>query len=1157
MTLRIVGWFFVSVSLGLQGQELKEGRYPGFFSDLRFSGEFELGSEEQGEIRGVFRVTDKHRGAGEPWEMPVTLREDIEGASYTIEFPENPRTGANSVQLLRFDTPYGGAYVGSFSFLENGSLWTGYVVLWLDQALSPKAFGDKSGPVPKLRVDSAGRFRLWTADPGGLTNNATRCMLKTSDGYLWVGTVDGLSRFDGRTWKNYFFETAPSLPGWNFRGLAEDNSGNVIALVKHHGLFRLQGGIWNPFQCNEELKDRHLSGLMRDQSGSFWFSIDSTLLARVDAQERLMTWKMADLLPLWRSDDFRPPRVGGSVSYRDSIVFATSRGPRVFGTVFGDNPSWMEPRVADGVSIVAGPSGDLWVSSLSVAYHYDVNGRVVDVFQPREFSGTIRATFPRRKGGLWVIGGNGLFLMPNSREIIHYSSLPVSMTSAVTAALEDDEGSIWIATGGSGLCQFQPSFFESLDLEEILTVPGYDRTRPVSLATDSSGEIMFAMGRGVSRRKGSEWLTIEGPSGLVLQTVVAETGDHDSSWWSGILPHDDYRVNAERGFESVPIPISFRYSKRGVEPYYLSSHPLGLPNLSCMIWVEESGAWLGTREGIWICNNGNVENWNDQVGLPRFGISSLLQDAEGMVWVGTSRNGLYGWNSKTREVNHYSAAHDAPGADAIVALAESKNPGLWISRYQGLFWNPFSGSREPVDFTGDLNLPVQAIVEDLNGNIWAGTSTGIYALRSEIVEQLQSGQIDMPRWLRFSRSDGLSTSSVELGQFPLAKTASDGRVYFCMQGDLVAFKPEELLGTVSDGPRIRLTHLSDEEKVLWRNNGEAFEPAPLRLAPGSGTHLEVGFSAIHFADPELVKFRYRIPIISQNWNELGAQQSVWLFDLAPGDYVFEVEAIDRNLVQSPNRAVLSFHIQPYFYQTLTFKFGLVLGLVALVWGIHYRRVRNQLRLQAMDSQLRLEADRRRIAHDMHDEIGASFAQLKILCELAESRRIEGRVLDESVSRMVSLARSGSQTLREILWALEPSDLAGEDLGEFLGITIDNLCDGTGIQVHYRHAWTEPTPNLSPRFKREVILITKGVVSNVIRHSQAQNFRCDLLGEKSTLKLKFIDDGIGFDPSKLRGDSLGMQSLRDRVERWGGSFSLSTFPGKGVKIDISLVSDLGD
>ncbi len=611
-------------------------------------------------------------------------------------------------------------------------------------------------------------------------------------------------------------------------------------------------------------------------------------------------------------------------------------------------------------------------------------------------------------------------------------------------------------------------------------------------------------------------------------------------------------MGSEMCIRDSPIPIAFRYTKTESEPYYIPSQPLGLSDLNSMIWVKDSGAWLGTREGIWICNDGGVENWNDQVELPRFGVSSLMQDRDGMVWIGASQAGLYRWDSRTGEVVHFSAVAGNYAENAIVALAESKESGLWISNYDGLFWNPFSGNENTVDISGDLNLPIHAVVEDPDGNVWAGTSNGIYALRSEFVERVQSGQFATVEWLRFAKPDGLSTPSVETGQFPLAKIGLDGRVYFCMQGDLVAFKPEDLLGTVSDGPRIRLTHLRDGEKELWRNSGKFSPSAPLRLLPGSGAHLEFTFSAIHFADPELLRFRYRIPSISKSWNELGKQHSVWLFDLAPGEHIFEVEAVDKNQVRSPKPAVLRFHILPYFYQTLGFKFGVFLGLVGLVWGLHQRRVRNRLRLETMNSQLRLEADRRRIAHDMHDEIGASFAQLKILGELVASRRVEGRVLDQSVSRIVSLARAGSQTLREILWALEPSDLAGEDLGEFLGVTIENLFDGSDIRVDYRHSWSDPGEGLSPRFKREVILIAKGIASNVIRHSGAESFRCEMHGEESIVRLRFIDDGVGFDPAELTGDSLGMQSLRQRVDRWGGSFSLVTRPGQGVRIEISLV-----
>lgn len=290
---------------------------------------------------------------------------------------------------------------------------------------------------------------------------------------------------------------------------------------------------------------------------------------------------------------------------------------------------------------------------------------------------------------------------------------------------------------------------------------------------------------------------------------------------------------------------------------------------------------------------------------------------------------------------------------------------------------------------------------------------------------------------------------------------------------------------------------------------------------------------------------------SVEWNDLGDQQSVWFFDVGAGDYTFEVLARDYHHRYSSQPARLSFRVLPRLYETIAFR-GLVGGVTLglLIWG-HHVRIRRRLRVEKMQGQLRLETERRRLAQDMHDEIGASFAQLKILGELARRGRLEGQALSEALARIVVVARSGAQTLREILWSLENDCLPGTNLGALDERSIGSLLEGTNILLDYSYEWAGTVPELSPRFQREVLLIVKGLVSNVIRHSQATRFQFRLRGEDHEVSLACIDDGVGFDPNSIGGDSLGQQYIRERVRRWAGDVCIQSNPGEGTTVKIRL------
>ena len=1137
--------FYSSLSLAVcRGLEIGEGQYKGMLGDTKASGEFHLHVVAPGHLSGIFKLAPSSSENGQVWGAEVELHLQPDGA-WQFQFSDTPRLSANHGLLRRFNTPDGEAYLGSFMNDQMNPPRSSWIGIWLDSEREVAALKPFHRLVPELSVNSGGRFRWWGPNPSGLASTSTRSILKASNGYLWVGTTDGISRFDGRSWKSYDAETAPSLPGWNCRGLAEDDRGNLIVMLKHHGFYRLRGENWEPFECNSELENSIPGGLCRDERGNLWFTTDSIQLCRIDSNDQLTQWTVQEVMPLRPPESLFAPHLRNVVPFGSGVMFASSRGVRPFVQDTDGKSFWIVPRVGDIARIVRGFEDDLWVSSLSIILHYDFAGHVIETFHPRIHTGTIRIAFPSRKGGLWLLGAEGLFFMPNPLEIVHYSQFPTEMSEAVTDAFEDEEGSIWISTSKKGLCQFRPTQTKSLEIPSLSDPFRNALLRPITLATDHNAELLLAAGRGVLRRRHSDWTIPETPADLE-HTVVA-AGVDENSWWVGLAPFETNRGLSDIVEVPESVPIALEFHGNDVKQTYLLPHSTAIERLTSMIWIDGSGAWLGTNEGVYVCRDGNVSSLNDHLGLPPCSVSALFRDKNKQVWIGTHDLGLYRVSQSMDAVEHYSSDNGILYSDNILVLGDSLHGDLWCGGEGGLYLLNPPGDPSILDVTAGLPLPVHALVEDQLGNVWAGTSTGIYALRSEDIGNLLADSSSTLRWVRFGRMDVLTNPSTESGHFPAAVQAGDGDLYFCMHGEVIHFNPEKLLGTLSNGPNVRITSMGDGERRIWWSREKSPNPGQIKLEPGAGAHLRVDFSTIHFTEPEQVSFRYRLENVSKEWNDLGAQQSVWLFDLAPGNYRFEVEAIDKNLVHSPQAAGLSFEVPPYFYQTWGFQILALAGLMGLIWIGHYRQVRRRLQMAEAKGRLRLEADRQRIAYDMHDEIGACFAQLKILGELVECGRVRGADLNHTISKMISLAREGSQTLREVLWSLKPSQLPGEDMGEFLGATLENLLDGTGIRLNFRYDWRNPVSQMNPRFRREILLISKGIVSNVIRHSKANHFTCTLTGEGRTLRLVWEDDGVGFDPEALKEDSMGMQSMRDRVDELGGLFELKTVPGNGVRI----------
>lgn len=833
------------------------GRFLGILGDRGNLGWFALRSVEPDHLLGSFERIALGEDASVPWQASVSIRR-LAAEEWYLEFRGHPDYGGAGCRLKRFATPQGDALLGAFSYDEDGMTWSATVGIWLDSSLDSSRFHMRPDVLPRARIRSGGRFRLWSAGPAGLANNATRSLLKASDGHLWVGTTDGISRFDGQQWVTYNAETAPSLPGWNCRGLTEDREGRLIVMLKHHGFFRLRDHGWEPLACNPQLFGTVPSGLNQDDEGNLWFSADSIRLCRIDPSESLTQWEGDSLMPLRRPDASVLPRIGGGVPYLDGTVFGTARGMRFFRPDVSNEPFWILPQVGDLARIVPGNSGDLWVTSLSIVLRYDRSGNVIERYSPRAKTGSLRHAFPSSKGGIWLIGVNGLFHMPNPREIVHYPTVPTSMTDGVTEAFEDDEGNVWIATSGRGLCSFRPDGIETVETPTGDNAIFLNRTRPIGLATDSEGELLLAFGAVAARRQGGAWKVPETSGWFEHKVVAPGYRPHSDDWWAAGVPYPDNRELVRQGSMPSPIPIAVRFSAGEPRYVYHPDFPLGLEGVRSIAAVRESGMWLGTSEGILVCRDDGFVLDGAEMGVPRGQISALHSDRDGSVWVGTPASGLYRIFPSSSELQYFSVANKRLPSDRIHCLAASEVPGVWLAGGDGVFWLDPTFPGPAKSMTGNLKAPVHALVEDRLGNLWAGTSTGIYALPSAGDLRQVKGSAGEPQWLRFGRSDGLANVSTESGHSPVAVETADGYVNVCMQGELVRFDPEALLSQVTDGPVVLIQSIEDGERTYWSENtagSDRLSSEVIELPPGSGERLKISFRAIHFSEPDLVEFR--------------------------------------------------------------------------------------------------------------------------------------------------------------------------------------------------------------------------------------------------------------------------------------------------------------
>src|SRR5262249_12962821 len=193
----------------------------------------------------------------------------------------------------------------------------------------------------------------------------------------------------------------------------------------------------------------------------------------------------------------------------------------------------------------------------------------------------------------------------------------------------------------------------------------------------------------------------------------------------------------------------------------------------------------------------------------------------------------------------------------------------------------------------------------------------------------------------------------------------------------------------------------------------------------------------------------------------------------------------------------------------------------------------------------LERVRRRIATDLHDDIGSSLTRISLLSEVVQ-RQIAAREVPsaESLSLIANLSRELVDSMSDIVWAINPNNDHLNDLSQRMRIFASDLFTAREINFHFQAPCPEENIEVGANFRRELFLLFKEAVNNIVRHSECSHARIEFRADADRLLLQISDNGSGFDLSQS-GNGHGLTSMRERTEALGGEFEISSYKGEGT------------
>lgn len=922
----------------------------------------------------------------------------------------------------------------------------------------------------------------------GLPSNTVYRALEDRDGFLWFATDAGVARFDGLEFRT--FSTPDGLGDNEIIMLFEDSKGRIWFLSLNGRLsYWYQGRIHNGSTDVDLAKYRGRSGwhtAAEDRQGRIWFGGVYGELARIDlegGQDTVVRTNIGSKLSLWTDKD-------GSVWVEAVERMSALDGPHAGRAI----PLPAAPRARRVEQQLPWNSPPILFSGGRIM---EVEGGVLTPIVPDL---TVRPSDPYRNcwrepdGNIWLYRMDlGVDLMHRSPGGGYTAPRHLFPSLRINSVFQDRRGDRWLCTAGNGVLFVGRNAMEGTrvyraeaDRVERLLCMHADGDR-VWLGTDR-GAIYTFEHNGLERFAN---LDVSDFRGRVLRI----DGRPGQSIWLAC----DFGLMVLDPGARAPALILSEFVSQG-----RTVRTLGV---SKTVFVARDGKVWSGGNGLLQQEFENGERFRrgylvDQLRLYR--ITCITEDAFGTLWLDAD-GGLISVKDSVRTVHPVLSDHplarisdlQAWGGDtlAIATLGDGV-----------LLWSKGSVVQRIGTHDGLASTVVRRIRVE-GDTLWAATSAGVSAL------VLHGGRVHAA-W-SWSARDGLPSADVRdvlVHQGQLLLLTNEG---LCVS----AVKPERTpVGT----PRLHLSSLRTEKREL-----DAQGPLDLQ---GGQDRLFLTVHAISFAQPEEVEYMFRS-------NGTGAWSScdkgqVSFDRLSAADRSVEVRARFPGGEWSEPLKV-SFTVHPPWYERSILRWAALIALMAIVMFVVYAISRRRYRreLAAAKAQAVLDTERRRIAADVHDDLGADLSRL-----LMHARHDQHAGANTGKKHVTDGLEAAIHKIDEIIWSLDPRrDTLQATILFIEGIARD-LAEAHGLK--FRTAVSIPGTDfpLSAEQRRELMLIAREALRNVVRHAAATELRVTWERSDGTLRLVIEDDGAGM-PEMPNEDRHGLVNMRDRAERLGAEISI--------------------
>lgn len=1000
-----------------------------------------------------------------------------------------------------------------------------------------------------------------TAD--GLSDNTITCLFQDNKGFLWIGTGNGLNRYDGNIVTTYFYEegNANSLGGNFISGIIQDDAGVFWIGTRDGGITRLDlsAPLAKQFKRFSNIPgdsttmfSNRITTLAELNSDYIVFSAEGISAGFINRKTFEITYHESKNTAVALLDTkITSPQPDGNVW----LQLIKREGNTVYlsgligGTVYAfDNTNPIVPK----------NSTDGTASSIQ---NFDIDGDTIWV-------------------GAWV---HGLFIQENPLGKAIDKSLAlkkvVPIEAEVLSVLSWDKNFVLAGSKGNGLYLVNKKTFE-------YKVFQHDRADAFSLAgnkincllKDSNGILWVGTSAGLSKYNTIQWqlnatLIKDDFTKEITHFSIFEFKDHTFGLNTGMglfryfpesqtFTQHHFMYNGAEINPTAIVAISDEkhYLTTETNTFFIDLKTLHIaeifPETLCNPVLETCyrtkdvlfGNYqiydvlfdtfdnhilhffttIGSGVGIYDATDDTYYNLfqysNKPNSISNNFVRNIYRDSKGNIWVSTSE-GLNKWNKSFPIKNDFTIyKHSITDSNSIShnnisAVWEAPDGILWIATSNGL--NAFDGKK----FTRYYNTvnglqQMFGLYPDNKGNLWLPIKGGflVFSLQNRnfrFVPLIYSG------WSLRSPAKLLKSKS--------------GTWMYGAGNYLISFNPDQYIFETGF-PELYITDLLVSDKLIDKSNFYSD-----LVFKHDENFVTINFSSLQLSQPNTVKYRYQLSGLTENWTDLGKNNVIRFTSLPPGKYTLYIQVTNPQGDWSSSSNMLSFEILKPYWQTWWFYLLCILSLIGITFLIiRYRE-------QQLKNVLSM---RNKIANDLHDDVGSALSTINLYSEVAKNKSGANKDLEPILDKITGISTEMQENMTHIVWSLQPrNDNFDQMLLRIKSYALENL-SVKNIEIYFDIDEKLSGIKIAANKRKELFLIYKEVLNNIQKYANATQVHIQFKRLGGDLRMEIRDNGIGFDIKALN-DGNGMFTMRERAAALNGNFDMDSEPGKGTTVVLTF------